>query len=934
MKYYLCAVGNFEGASTIYEECIERQLYQYHKDIPQKGPVSNIVAGDILILVSGKQLKGYGVAEAPPIVSHGGHDEEWCTIHVKGGWRRVDQVVPLPYGVYGHTIRGTKQSIVKEIKASWAIEIIQKLKRLRHENSEEMAFPVYLSELATGLNADDERLRRVNEDDGLETEPNVDKPFYDIPKIQRGLVWNATRCEVLWDSILRGIPIGALSLRPTDDGRWEIFDGQQRVNTIAMGYAPWPQKSEKNKSILWIDLNPKETKERKFVFRVTTPPHPWGYKLSNDEKTDNRLEVAKRREATEALKKCWEHSSEKGARPFTRELWPVDAILPVPFSILRAFVEEREQETDIGFKSFVEYCITKYAKLDDYPHFNWLRIVLTQEVTEPSRWKETITAIKNLSQYVVVAMNCKTLPDDLGLYFKRMNKQGIEPDDEEIQYSLLKSKIPDLKYLDTLAYKRTRPAWLANIAVRFWLSQQEGGEWHGSMSKKDISTIEKHQQDFKLFVERDFPQLLNRLETLLTQSDNGLLRWHVSGLFHHGQGDGLVLYFLREIASGNSCEQFKALATTLLWFSNVNKCAELLWKAPNIQAGLFHAMQQGHLVRLFHRDEIQSWAKAIQSKLQTDDWGDGNQMFQDPYIGNALGCIWNGFDGRRGCSFLLYACRKFVREYFGKYNVFSTEWGEQNRPWDYDHILPKDWGPGNRISNYTYLVKQFLWSIGNSAPLPFSQNRSKNASAPNNYPDGTKESAQNLHVDCQEVDQFEKKKKNFDRIDRDKDASRHFIETTLCRIQCMLQDWYNSCHIDALLSFDNYKDLRRDFFEAFPISLASCSKVEMSKVLVCFVRGERQYPIHRSMDWAQPWLACGICGSIQYQNKGIRCLLGVAPDGKTLEIGIRRHPDVNEMPGGEWWLKCEERPLVAGLETKEIAQYLRDQGNEFSFVPD
>lgn len=915
-------MGDFEGASTIYEECIERQLYQYHETTRQKGPVANIVAGDMLILVSSKQLKGYGIAATPPVVSHGGHDEHWCTIHVQGGWKRVEQALPLPYGVYWHTLRGTKQSIVKEMEMPWAIEIIQKIKRLRHENSEEMAFPVHLSELATGLNSDE--------------------AFYDIPKIQRGLVWNATRCEVRWDSIMRGIPIGALSLRPTDDGRWEIFDGQQRANTIALGYAPWPTKNGENKSILWIDLNPKEAKERKFVFRVTTPPHPWGYKLSSDEKTDNRLEVARQREATEALDKCWERSGEKGARPYTRELWPVDAIFPVPFSILRAFVEERGQETDIGFNSFIEYCTTKYANPMEYPHFNWLHFIRNPDLTEPTRWGETITAVKNMAQYVIVAMNCKTMPDDLGLYFKRMNKQGVEPDDEEIQYSLLKSKIPYLKCLDTLAEKRTRPAWLANIAVRFWLSQQEGGEWHGSISMKDISTIEKHQQDFKLFVEKDFPQLLNHLDTILapldntilTQSDNNLLlRWHVSELFRHGQGDGLVLYFLREIASGNSGEQFKALATTLLWFSNVNKCAELLWKAPNIQTGLFQSMQQGHLVRLFHPDEIQSWAKTIRSNLQADDWANGNNTLQDPYIGNALGCIWNGFDGKRGCSFLLYACRKFVREYFGKYNVYTREWGEQNRPWDYDHILPKDWGPGNRISNYTYLVKQFMWSIGNSAPLPFSQNRSKNASAPDNYPDGTEASAKNLHVDWQAVNQFGEKKKNFDRIDRDKDASQHFIETTLCRIQRMLENWYYSCHIDALLSFEIYKDTRKEFFEAFKTTLESWG-AETSKVLVWFVHGERQYPIRRSLDWAQPWLACGICGSIQYQNKNIRCLLGVASDGKYLEIGIRRHPDVNEMPGGEWWLKCEGRSLVAGMETKEIVQYLREQGKEFSFLPD
>jgi len=33
-----------------------------------------------------------------------------------------------------------------------------------------------------------------------------------VPILQRGLVWNPGQIELLWDSILRGFPIGALVL--------------------------------------------------------------------------------------------------------------------------------------------------------------------------------------------------------------------------------------------------------------------------------------------------------------------------------------------------------------------------------------------------------------------------------------------------------------------------------------------------------------------------------------------------------------------------------------------------------------------------------------------------------------------------------------------------------------------------------------------------
>lgn len=916
MKFYLCIVGNFPEAKTIYKECIERQLYQYHETTKQKGPASCIVPGDVLILVFDKQLKAYGVVESQPVLSHGGHDEHWYAIHVKDGWKRVEQAVPLPYGVYWNTVRGTKQSIVKEMDVSWAIEIIQKLKRLRHENNEEMAFPIHLSELAISRNAG--------------------SPFYDIPKIQRGLVWNATRCEVLWDSILRDIPIGALSLRPTDDGRWEIFDGQQRVNTIAMGYAAWPKAPDntekENKPILWIDLNPSQDKGRKFVFRVTTPAHPWGYELSDDEKKDNRLATYKQREAVEKLEECWTLSKTKGARPFTWELWPVDAILPVPFAVLREFVEDHETEPTIEFKSFVAYCLGKYFGSKDYPCCNWLRIIQNSEATEPTRWKESVDAIKHLSKYAVVALNCKTMPDDLGLYFKRMNKQGVEPDDEEIQYSLLKSKIPDLKFLDKLAEKRTRPAWLAHIAVRLWLSQQDDWKWHGSISKKDIACIEQGQNDFQRFVREELPVLLERFDETLTSTENGILSWHLNELYQYGRGDGLALYFLREIYNGHPCESARALATTVLWFSyNVGKCAEMIWAAPNVSIGLFRSMQAGYLARIFEPDEIKSWVQTVRAKLLTDDWGNGNCLAQDPYVGNALGCIWNGFDGRKGCSFLLYACRKFIREYFARYNAFASEWREQNRPWDYDHILPKDWGPGNRINNRTYLVRSVLWSIGNSAPLPFSMNRSKNADAPDQYPDGTAESANNLHIG-RGVEQFGliKKQKQYDRIDRNEDASRHFIETTLDRIQCMVDDWYYSCQIGELLSFDGCNEPRKQLFESLQASMA----LETSQSSVWFVHGERQFPIHKTLDWAQPWLACGIQGTIKYEKEKIHCLLGVASDGKTLQIGIRRHPDVNEIPNGGWWIQCSECPLTTDVQVGKIVSDLHRLADQYQFEPE
>ncbi|MBR3957991.1 MAG: DUF262 domain-containing protein, partial [Kiritimatiellae bacterium] len=90
-----------------------------------------------------------------------------------------------------------------------------------------------------------------------------------MPSFQRGLVWSPAQIEVLWDSLMRGIPIGALSLLPIEgnerfrrgdadedfSGAYWVVDGQQRSNAIALGFSPFPRENE-NTPILWLDLLP------------------------------------------------------------------------------------------------------------------------------------------------------------------------------------------------------------------------------------------------------------------------------------------------------------------------------------------------------------------------------------------------------------------------------------------------------------------------------------------------------------------------------------------------------------------------------------------------------------------------------------------------------------------------------------------------------
>ena len=74
-----------------------------------------------------------------------------------------------------------------------------------------------------------------------------------IPALQRGLVWKPRQVELLWDSILRGFPIGSFMLSDVVDekesGKYYLMDGQQRYNAISIGYNSVKQA----RAMLWID---------------------------------------------------------------------------------------------------------------------------------------------------------------------------------------------------------------------------------------------------------------------------------------------------------------------------------------------------------------------------------------------------------------------------------------------------------------------------------------------------------------------------------------------------------------------------------------------------------------------------------------------------------------------------------------------------------
>jgi hypothetical protein len=184
----------------------------------------------------------------------------------------------------------------------------------------------------------------------LRNDHNPSFPLIQLPPLQRGDVWKVAQVERLWDSVLRGFPIGSFLLAPLKAGEpshsidspkqkpaarngWFLLDGQQRTRALTLGFSP-----KKQTACLWIDMAPQTSSmlDRTFLFRLCTAQHPWGMEHGDPERKieDNAL-----RKAREQLREILPEKTEEvnlhhdyGLSP--EYTWPVRSTLPVPFADL------------------------------------------------------------------------------------------------------------------------------------------------------------------------------------------------------------------------------------------------------------------------------------------------------------------------------------------------------------------------------------------------------------------------------------------------------------------------------------------------------------------------------------------------------------------------------------------------------------------------
>ena len=809
-----------------------------------------------------------------------------------------------------------------------------------------------------------------------------------LPPVQRGLVWNAVRVEVLWDSILRGLPIGTFSVK-AGDGSWDLMDGQQRSNAISMAFAfdslryLTPQKLGEARSaieqgdfgsntialkpILWIDVgadtgncgvqtlrvDSPDAPNRIFKLKVTTAAHPWGYGDSGKETVNDVFNVAEqRRIVAEEFACCgaWR----LGERPLPYEVWPVKSILPVPMSAVVSFVLDTNA-ADKYWMGFVEWC----KHYEGIRSANWYRHKLSSngQSEVEDNWRRIVACISERLQTTRVPVNVVSVAsEDVGLYFSRMNKAGIVPTVEEIQYSLLKDSLKTVipgrevwdrleVYASSLGIKASR---LMGIVVRFLLnldSDQLSGVGN-ELKISEVMSVRELLSEFLAGAGLALPdgrhltlfEMLDGIDSEFCGSDIAL-KWILSEIA--SEDDGVVFLFAMRMAyfgeiamPGNLTKC--GLLTCLAWFSRGDATATIqeMWRAGgDVASGLYRALRRDNCGLVMPLDE-DDWNR-LGTAFENSDGSSGldfvgkfRSALLDDRIKDRLACICCGFADRaaagdfqhaHGKSLLLFACRKYIQGMFKGCVPGQAQWMEQNKPWDIDHVLPKSYLPEDISGQQEMTYATLVWSIGNAAPIPFQVNRSKNAGACGPYypyrqgevpesvrnDDGTCNVADvGLHLTQQLTSITESPKTEgnyFDAVPSRFETIFNYCRATFGRMKELYLDWYRTCGIDSIRevvkSAAAQADRRNEILRSM---LDICEEKEIPAKLY-YVAGSHEFEVESDLDMARPWVTLGV-----QAERSMVALTANEYDGRTWQVGLRKDPKEAKVDR-EWGEKIYEK---------------------------
>lgn len=620
----------------------------------------------------------------------------------------------------------------------------------------------------------------------IELQENSDQSIADnqshiaLPTLQRGFVWKPHQMEALWDSILRGYPIGSLLMSKAENGTKYLLDGQQRCTTIALGFQNPLTDSKTNllnikkESLpsIWIDMKPL-TKNRyglRFAIRVLTRSHPWGYRRMDHQK---RLSTIDQRNALDHFRK--RRGNEKlgfsELSPWERTPW--DAHFPIPlFFVLNMNKNELKAKTkellpDIETK----YGACTYEDIEDawldqvYQGVNYARRLLLPEilVTKESLEEESNSKTESQEQDATL--------------FLRLNSSGTRISGQELIYSLLKASFPKAKNLvEEIGLNYLAPSTVVNLFIRFLKMRRNGFKsFERPASLEDFRKLLK-EDGFKdeledLIESRKAKKLMdqaigiiknhpNNLPAILRKElisrNTDLLLILLAYTFQNKEIDeadkkGIRRSFLQSTLFSGSKEKRKFIPFLFRllkegegepWQNWPEHWDRLCLENHTLLPPLQNPKEVSKVLRYVREKYLANRANWFLSKEWLKNIFREQEDYIKPLIINPISDnrideevrkekeleqaveywvrLWRYLFWNR--QLLVIAQRGYFNREFEEYMAFDGI-EDTNKPWDWDHIYPKSWVYRKR--GVALLVRDLINSNGNYRALSFNENRSQ-----------------------------------------------------------------------------------------------------------------------------------------------------------------------------------------------------------------
>lgn len=604
--------------------------------------------------------------------------------------------------------------------------------------------------------------------------------YVELPKVQRGFVWRPNQIEDLWDSLLRRYPVGSFVFNKPKKGKLQLLDGQQRATAITLGFANKTFRNSDKKIRIFIDLELPANEARKYYFRVITDSHPWGYQRKPNTKP---LDAQQKREAV----MYWDDVDL--INPDLDLCFPYDATLPVPFYFFLNSASEDEL----------------YKNLTNWPLWKSVRLKLEEDITaktnriiensEPYLLYHDKSFLKKRIDNIYADVKKMLLHHEIpGLYlddvlessnpidsyskidddkndeqehevenlFVRLNAGGTPLRGEELNYSILKSKIDPKtqEKIEKACEHFVSPARFITVAFRLYqyVDKKHTGRDALSMNIKPRQFQSRlNDKDEVQKFEQHILRLLDNIDydgKTLIEYSKFTLEYHPthnSSAFPHlvtkkminNSPELLFMFWYRLVVKKDLFtwdtpkgkilhKRMLGMYSLFLWFGkgesnrDYSKLLKNIWPAMKVldtdkfwsSATVKRAMLNEVLLPIpwYSKNSTRNpgikWFLKQNITLKTS-------LFDRLYYDKNHKSIYHNtnvlFDNK---DIVLYAQRDFLYHIF-KNKQFHLD--DTNIPFDWDHIYPK-----SLIDNKKHLpqlIKDFYESIGNFRAWPYELNR-------------------------------------------------------------------------------------------------------------------------------------------------------------------------------------------------------------------